>query len=155
MNEFEKAVPLISPGTEESLVNCVEAERLLGGGDEGRGFAGPTGGAGRGVVYPDRRQHSLAREVAERIGTDVIADLFDGHVGGDEVTAVRGVDAVIARVGRRRARNTHMHLEGADFADHLDDLFGGRAADDGIIDQNDSAAVDQILDRIEFQPHAE
>ena len=47
-----------------------------------------------------------------------------------------------------------MHLGRTGFADHLDDLFRRRSANDRIVDEHDPPAVDQVLDRIELQTNA-
>ena len=49
--------------------------------------------------------HALEREVAERVGADVGADLLHGEVGRDQLLAGRHVDAVEARPLQRRARD--------------------------------------------------
>src|SRR5918992_1965944 len=43
------------------------------------------------------RQHSLERQVAQRVDPNVLRDLGDFHVGGDQLLARRRVDAVVAR----------------------------------------------------------
>src|SRR3546814_14311891 len=55
----------------------------------------------------------------------------------------RRVDAVEAAMPGRRAGDAHMHFLGARFAHHLHDLERSRAADDGIIDQDDALALYQ------------
>ena len=56
------------------------------------------------------------------VNADFLGDAVGIHVGGDQLIPVRGVNAVKAGVGRRRAGNAHMHLTGAGIAHHGNDL---------------------------------
>src|SRR6185503_16512324 len=76
-------------------------------------FPGPAGGA---VVLLGRghgREHALDAEVAQGIDPDVLADLLDRVVGGDQVLRVGEVDAVVAAVLRGRAGDAEVDLLGA------------------------------------------
>ena len=69
-----------------------------------------------------------------------VADLLDGPVVGDKLFFGREVDAVETGEANRRAAYPHMNFFCAGVAEGLDFAFGGGAADDGIIDDDDSFA---------------
>ena len=48
-----------------------------------------------------------------------------------------------------------MDLAGAGVANHADDLAAGRAADDGVINQDDALAVEYAAHRVELELDAE
>src|SRR5436190_13577242 len=75
------------------------------------------------------------REVGKAVGFDEAADLLDAVVGGDQLGAGRGVDAIEARGDGGWAGDAEVHLAGAGLADHADNLAAGGAADDGVVDQ--------------------
>src|ERR1700683_5798051 len=56
------------------------------------------------------RIEAVPTQVAERIRGDVLADLLDRMTRGEQLLARRRVDAVKARVGGRRRRDTHVDL---------------------------------------------
>ena len=89
---------------------------------------------------PTALRSDAEREIAERIGFDEAADLFDGVVGGDQLALVRRVDAVEAGRNRRRAGDAQMHFARAGLPHHADDLAAGGAADDGIVHQHHALA---------------
>ena len=55
----------------------------------------------------------------------------------------------------RRAGDAKMNFGRTGVADHLHDLLGGRPAHDGVVDQDDALAFEQIAHRVELEPHAE
>src|SRR5579871_1526335 len=57
------------------------------------GVAGVTVFAAR---VADRLAEGLERQIGERVGFDVLADLFDGVISGDQLALAGGVDAVKA-----------------------------------------------------------
>src|SRR5271167_543669 len=102
--------------------------------------------------------HGLAqrgkRNVAERIRAEKLANLLGSIRGGDELFACGRVHAVVARRNRGWTADAHVDFAGAGFADHAHDFAAGGAANDGIVDENDTLAFDEAADRIEFQLHA-
>ncbi len=74
---------------------------------------------------------------------------------GQQLAALRRVDAVVAAVGRRRGGDAHVHLLGAGGAHHLDDLLAGGAADDAVVDQDDALALQHRPVGVVLQLHAE
>src|SRR5271168_4050031 len=102
--------------------------------------------------------HGLAqsgeRNVTERIRAEKLANLLGRVRGGDEFFARRRVHAVVARRNSGRATDAHVDFAGAGFADHAHDFAAGGAADDGIVDENNTLAFDEAADGVEFQLHA-
>ena len=110
------------------------------------------------VVLPacaHRRQQAFEAEVAERVGADVLANLFERMRRGDELAAARRVDAVETRRHRRRTADAQMHFLRAGRAHHLHDLAAGRPAHDRIVDQHDALPGEDALDRVELHLDAE
>ena len=48
-----------------------------------------------------------------------------------------------------------MHFARTGLADHADDLAAGSAADDGIVDRYDAAALQQMTHRVKFELDSE
>src|SRR5689334_6691461 len=81
-------------------------------------------------------QHSVERQIPERVGAEVAADLVDVVAGADELLAGGRVDAVIARPLDRRRRDAHVNLPRARSADHANDLAARGAAHDRVVDDD-------------------
>src|SRR4051812_24271662 len=90
--------------------------------------AGEAGVTVVGGVAAGRLQHAIEREIAERVGAEIAADLVDVMARADQLLARRRIDAVVARPLDRRRRDPDVDLLGAGAADHLHDLAAGRAA---------------------------
>ena len=105
------AVGVAHDGRQPQLVLEHELARLLG--DRDRVLAVEARAAERPCGATGGRDHPFEREVAERIGADVRADLLDGEVGRDQLLPRRHVDAVEARPLDRRARDADVDLGGA------------------------------------------
>ena len=84
-----------------------------------------------------------------------LPDLFDGVRRRDQLLAVGGVDAVVAGVTGRGRGDQHMHFAGAGISDHLDDLAGGGAADDGVIDDHHPFPLEDLPHRVQLDLDAE
>ncbi len=69
--------------------------------DEG-GIVSREAGVAVGRPVACGRHHLVEREVLEGIDAQVLADLLAGVRRGDELVAIRRVDAVVARTGDRR-----------------------------------------------------
>src|SRR5262249_9582929 len=82
----------------------------------------------------DSLHHALVRQVREGVARDVAADLVDRVRRGDELAAVRRVDAIEAGMRRRRRADPQVDLARTGAAQHLDDLARRRAADERIVD---------------------
>ena len=89
-------------------------------------------------------------EKTERIDIQHFFHFSQGIVGRDQMLAGFNVGAEIARMQERRSGNAHMDLGCSGFAQKFDDAFACRAADDGIVDQNDTFAAYGRRDRIEL-----
>src|SRR5262249_33864924 len=85
----------------------------------GAGEAGVTEARG---IAAGRLQHAVERQIAERVGTEIAADLVDLVARGDELLARGRVDAVVARPLDRRRRDPHVDLAGPPAAEHAHDL---------------------------------
>ena len=119
-------------------------------------FAGVAGGAVvRLVAFAGGFFEAFEGEVGEGVGAYIVADLVDGHVGGDELFFGRGIDAVEAWGDGGRAGDAHVDFGGSGFADHANDFFAGGAADDGIVDEDDALAFEEGADGVELELDAE
>jgi transposase len=74
------------------------------------------------VVIGDGAAEGGEREIAQRVGLDEAADLFDAVVGGDQFALERGIDAVEAGRNGGRAGDAQVDLARAGAAHHADDL---------------------------------
>src|SRR5665647_3081396 len=97
---------------------------------------------------------TVEREVVEAGGADVVADLIDRLVGGDELGARGHVDAVVAGILDRRRADAQVHLFGAGAEQHVDELARGVAAHDGVVDHDEALAADHGAQRIELHADA-
>src|ERR1700732_434672 len=74
--------------------------------------------------------NAVNREECQRIGTNKAAHSFEIVLGGQQVFALRGVDAVIIGMGDRRRGDAKMDLACARIPHHLHDLYRCGAAHD-------------------------
>src|ERR1051325_7356184 len=88
-----------------------------------------------------RGDHSVERQVTQRIGPDIVFYLFHTHLRGYQFRLVRRIDSVIARTDRRWTTDAHVNLLRARLANHAHDLFRSRATHDRIVDQDHALAV--------------
>src|SRR5439155_11015915 len=116
-----------------------------------RVLAGEAGGAEAVLWLLDGAHQGLDREVREAVRADVLADLLDLLLGGDQLPLRRHVDAEVAGVADRRGADAHVHLFRARLAQHLDDFRGRRATDDRVVDDDEALALDHLPHRVELQ----
>ena len=83
------------------------------------------------------------REVGESVGFNVLADLFEALVGGDEMLFAGRIDAVEARGDGGRTGDAHVDFSRASGPDHANDLSRSGAADDAVVDEDDALAFKQ------------
>ena len=143
--------------TRISAEHALEAELGLGLADLERVAAGEAGVAvaGLGAVgVADGAHHPLQRQEREAVGADLLADLVERQAGGHQVAVVAHVDAEVARVHDRRARDPHVHLGRPGVADQLDQRPGGRAAHERVVDHHDPLAGQVLGEGVELQRHA-
>src|SRR5256886_5918369 len=88
----------------------------------GAGEAGVTEARG---IAARRLQHAVERQIAERVGAQVAADLLDVVAGPDQLLARRRVDAVVTRPLDRRRRDPPLDPAGAPGSGHAHDLSAG------------------------------
>ncbi len=91
----------------------------------------------------------------QAVRADEGAHLGEIILRGQQLVAARRIDAIEAAMGRRRAGNAHMHLTRAGLAHHLHDFSRGGAAHDGIIDQHNTFAVDDVAVGVMLELDAE
>ena len=92
----------------------------------------------------DGELQALEREVGQRVGAEVRADLLDAAAGGDQLVVPGHVDAVEAGRDDRRRGDAQVHLERARLAQHLHDLARRRAAHDRVVDDDQALARDRV-----------
>src|SRR2546426_9092875 len=117
-------------------------------------LVGVAGGTERSALT-DRAVHPFERQIAERVGADVAADLVDTVRRGDELRAARRIDAVVAGADGRRTGDAHVHLARPGRTDHRDDLPAGGAPHDRVVDQHHSLVLQERAHRVQLQLHAE
>src|ERR1051326_4682315 len=119
-------------------------------------FPGVAGGAISGeFAFAAGALHALEREISERIGAGVLANFFDGFIGGDELLLRGRIHPIETWRDGWRAGDAEMDLSRAGAAHHAHDLSAGGAAHDGIVNQDDTLAFERAAHRIELELHAE
>src|SRR5262249_23142080 len=102
-----------------------------------------------------RLQHAVEREIAERVRSEIAADLVDLMAGGDELLPIRRVDPVVSGPLDRRRRDAHVDLAGSGVAQHANDLAARRAAHDRVVHDDDALALQHLRHRVQLDLHAE
>src|SRR5207237_76450 len=129
---------------------ALEAEFALGLVDGDFVLAAPAGGAVGAGLLLQAGEHAVEAEVGESVYLEEIADLLDGSFVRDQLCCGGEIDAVEARVADRGTGNSEMNLLGTGVAEgaHLASRCG--AADDGVFDQDDALARDDVGDDVEL-----
>src|ERR1035437_6229097 len=99
-------------------------------------------------------QHARNREVAERVGTEELADLLDRMGGRDQFCLDLGVDAVEAWMVDWRRTDAEVNLSCTGLAKQRHDLAGGRATDDRIVHNDQPFAGHDLAQRAQLDGHA-
>jgi hypothetical protein len=73
-------------------------------------------------------KHALVAQETERICFDILANFFHRMAGGNEFSFIGGIDPVKAGRNGRGTTNSHMDLNRARTANHLNNLTARRAA---------------------------
>ncbi len=97
---------------------------------------------------------AVEREVVQGGGADAVADLLHALSGSHQLGSGGHVDAVEARVADGRRADAQVHLSGAGRIEHVDDLAGGVAAHDGVVDHDQPLAADDRRQRVELHADA-
>ncbi len=98
---------------------------------------------------------AIDREESQTIATQKPPHAFHIVIGGQERAGVRRIDPVIVGMFDRRAGDPHMDFFGAALAHHGDDFCRGGAADDAVVDQHNTLALDaDARRRIVLELHA-
>src|SRR6476469_5155926 len=106
------------------------------------------------VRQVQRGEDAADRQVAERVGADEVPDLVDSVGRCDQLRLDLGVDPVEARVVDRRGADPDVDLLGAGAAEQRDDLLGGRAPDDRVVDDRQALPADDLAERVQLHGHA-
>src|SRR5579859_2393896 len=93
-------------------------------------------------------------QVRQAVGAYVAAHLLDGTARCDELLGRADVDAHEARKAHGRARDPHVDLLRPRCPQPVDDATGRGAADDGVVDGDQTLAPDGARQRVELQHHA-
>ena len=88
---------------------------------------------------------SLDLQIVQTVCTDEVTDLLHGTVICDQLVSRRNICAEIAGPQKRRLADSHMDFLRSCFPQHLHDTVGGGAADNGIIDHNDTFSIDRLF----------
>src|SRR5271166_1763622 len=105
------------------------------------------------LAFAARLLQAFQREIGQGVRSDIVANLVDGFVGGDELLFRWRVDPIIAGRNRWRTRDAHMHLGGTRVSDHPNNFAARGSAHDRVINQNDAFPFKQRSHRVEFQLH--
>src|SRR5215468_10839536 len=113
-----------------------------------------TGEAGVAVAVPiaivEERIEPFPTQVRKGVGGDMLPDLFDRLMRGQQFFASWGVDSVEAGVGCRWCGDTHMHLARSRLPQHGNHFPQGSATYERIFNQYDALTAQQADNGIEF-----
>src|SRR4051794_2057586 len=147
--------PMIT--SDKSLSSAVRAHReaLLRVDQGGAVVAGEAGHAPGLAVLLHAVHHPLGAQVAERVHTQVGADLVHRPVRGDQLLARGHVDAVEAGPAYRRRRQAEVHLAGAGFAQHGHQRARGGAAHQRVVHHHHALPLQHLAHGAELEAHLE
>ncbi len=137
-------------GSEHLELVALEAEFALGLIDGDFVFAAPAGGAVTVFGLVKAIQHAFHGEVGEAVDFEEVADFFDGAVVGDELGARGEIDAVEAGMANRGAGDAEVNFLRTGVAEGAHLGAGGGAADDGVFDNDDAFAFNDVGDDVEL-----
>src|ERR1051326_6341519 len=80
-----------------------------------------AGGAVRRLTTADGRHEAFMTQIADTVGVEEFADLFQAFGRGNELRFSRSIDTVETRRDRRRTADAHMHFLRARLPNHLHD----------------------------------
>ena len=127
---------------------------MLGGPDHHRVLAREARVAERRGGRARGHEQAIELEVAERVDAEVVTDLADGKVRGQELGAAPGVHAVMARPSIRRRRHPEVDLGRTRLAQHLHHRARGRAPHDRVVDDDEPLALDVLGQGVQLHAHA-
>ena len=107
------------------------------------------------MCIADSLTHTLQREITESVSPDILANLVDIMRRGDQLLLGGRINTVVARGKGGRAADSHVDLPRPGLPYDAYDLAAGCAANNRIIDQDDSLSVQQRAHRIELELYAE
>mmetsp|Transcript_9878 Transcript_9878/g.35202 ORF Transcript_9878/g.35202 Transcript_9878/m.35202 type:complete len:587 (-) Transcript_9878:80-1840(-) len=107
-------------------------------------------------VHPEPNLvHVLQVLIHESVRPEILTDLVNGLVSGDELLRGRHVHAVDVGVPDRGRSRRKVDLFGPGSPDHLDNLGHGGSPDDGVVHQQDLLALEDRGHGVQLPPHAQ
>ena len=122
-------------------------------GDVDRVVAGEAGVAEPALRGAGGGDQPVEGEVGDGVDLEVLADLLEIQVGGEQLAADAGVDAEEARPHDRRGGDPQVDLGRPGLAQHLGERPLRGAADDGVVDHHDPLARQVLPQRVELHAH--
>src|ERR1035437_2247678 len=141
----------------DRLSICILQNKLVAGRvvrDRDRVLPVQTGEAEAGGRAVEPSQDTRNREVAERVGAEELADLFDRVGGRDQLRLDLGIDAVEAWMVDRRRADAEMDLGRARLAQQSHYLAGGGAANDRVVHDDQPLAGHDLAQRAQLDGDA-
>lgn len=99
--------------------------------------------------------HAGLRKITEGIGLQVISDFLQRVLHRQELVAIWEIDAIDTGVFVWRATDQDVHLFGTGVFEGHDSGSAGSAADNRVIDDDDSFAGDKIFDEVQLHLYGE
>src|SRR6266508_1870314 len=152
MSRVPSATPLPKKKTDCVIVSAAasEAELLRIRRRRRRIIAGEAGVAESARPSRYGLQHSIQRQISERVDAERVGNGADFEICGDQLFAVWSVDAVIARSRYRRRAYSHGYFACAGSTDHRHQTASRRAADDRVVHHHHASAVEHFTHRVVF-----
>src|SRR5687768_2091847 len=155
ISRVPSAAPLPKKKTDCVMLSAAAAESKLLGVGRRRSWivARETGVAEsiRAVRYGF--EHSLERQVSERVHFESSGYVRHLEIGGDQLVAIGRVDAVIARARDGRGADAHVHLASACCANHRYEPFCCRTANNRIVHHYDALPIEHLAHRVVLHLH--
>ena len=104
------------------------------------------------ILLPHGFLQIVQRLVNDFVHADLLGDLLDVPVAGDELRPCLHVDAVNAGKTERGRIRGEIDVLGPALPDHLDDGPRGVAPDDAVVDEQDVLVLELGGDRVELHP---
>src|ERR1017187_1848732 len=122
----------------------------------GRVIPGVAGGAvSRFLAVSASLLQTFNRKISQRVGSDELSNFLDRLIGGDQLFLGGSIDSVKAGRDGGRTRDSHVHFFRPGIANHADDLAAGGAAHDRVVYEDNAFALEQAVNGVELQLHAE
>src|SRR6267143_5554978 len=103
---------------------------------------------------PDRTHEAGNGEVVEAVGAEMLADLLDRSVGGDQLFGRADIHAHEAGIAHRGARDPHVDFLSTGGSETLDDPSRRGPAHYRVVDTDESFASNRTREGIQLEHHA-